>query len=170
MLRGQNTPAFAGWALFALITIINVVMNLGFTTKRATVLLLATDFLTCVGTSVLIVVRTRGNVSIDKRDKQIGALSILAIVLWIVFRSSVVGVLLNQIAYSFAFWPTYRNVRRNPLDEPTWPWLTWTIAFVIDLVALGIDPTSVFLDYVTPSVCLAWHGFITVLSLRKLKK
>jgi len=166
MLQGKNMPAVAAWILFTLIQVVNTLMNLSFTVEWVTVLLLATDFLICAGTSVLILVRTQGKVSVDTRDKQIAILSVLAIVLWVVFQSSLVGVWLNQVAYCLAFIPTYRNAKRNPLNEPTRPWSFWTLAFVVDLVALSIRPTSVLLDFVAPSVCLVWHLAITVLSLR----
>ncbi|MEX2052782.1 MAG: hypothetical protein WD898_00985 [Candidatus Paceibacterota bacterium] len=169
MFKGKSMPVFTGWALFTIITIVNVVINLSFTAKWTTTLLLATDWLICTGTSALIIMWMKGNVSIDKRDKQVAVISALAVMLWIAFKNRAVGVWLNQIAYSLAFIPTFRNVRRNPSDEPTRPWLVWTFAFILDIVALKLDLTSVGLDFVAPSVCLVWHATVTLLSLRKVK-
>jgi hypothetical protein len=168
VLTGLNTPAFAAWAVFSVITLVNCLTYLDWTAHWTNILLFATDFVICVGTSIAVLIKFRGVVQVDWKDKGIALISLAAVGLWIAYNAEA-GNWMNQVAYSLAFIPTYRNVLRSPSDEPTKPWLIWTVAFVLNIIALTIDPESQRMDYVTPSVCLAHHTIVTLLSLRKSK-
>jgi hypothetical protein len=168
VLAGKNIPAFAAWAVFSIITLVNGVTYLDWTAQWINTAVIFTDCIVCIGTTVAILIRLKGRVSVDRTDKQIVCISLIAIVLWVVFHAAAAGNLLNQIAYTLAFVPNYRNVWRNPSDEPTRPWGIWTMAFVLNLGALMFQPKTQTMDYVTPSVCLFHHLVMTVLSKRKI--
>jgi hypothetical protein len=167
VIAGTNTPAFAAWALFSVIMLVNCLTYLDWTADWTNILVFGTDFVICVGTSIFILVKCQWKVSVDWKDKAIASVSLIAVMLWIAYNNAEAGNWLNQVAYSIAFIPTYRNVLRNPLDEPTKPWFLWTIAFVLNIIALAVDPKSQPMDYVTPAVCLVHHTALTALSLRK---
>ncbi|MEK7608350.1 MAG: hypothetical protein AAB495_02130 [Patescibacteria group bacterium] len=131
------------------------------------VVVLLTDFIICIGVSVTVIVSLKGRVRVDQKDKVIVLISLIAVLLWTIFKTAVGGNLLNQVAYTLALIPTYRNVLRNPKDEPTLPWVLWTIAFVINIVALALQSQVNPMDYVSPVVCVIHHAAITVLSMRK---
>jgi len=167
ILRGKNTPAFAAWSVFSLITLVNCVTYLQFTKSWVNVAVLFTDFVICAGTTLIVLVHLRGKVCVDQTDKAIVLVSLSAVLLWTVFNTAIGGNLLNQVAYTLTFIPTYRNVLRNPNDEPTLPWALWTMAFVLNIIALALQPQAQPIDYVSPVVCLMHHVAITLLSRRR---
>lgn len=169
VLAGKNTPAFAAWGLFSVITAVNCVTYLAWTESWINIAVLFTDFIVCVGTAIIILIRLRWRVKVDWQDGTIALISIIAIVLWKVLGAET-GNWFNQVAYTTAFFPNYRNVWRNPQDEPTKPWLLWTIAFVLNIIALALKQNTQPMDYVSPVICLVYHALMTVLSLRKLTK
>jgi hypothetical protein len=170
VLAGDVTPVFPPWAIFSVVTSVNVATNLGLLAKGngLDVALFATDFIVCVGTMIFILIRLNWKVSLSRDDKGIILLSAIAIVLWIIFRSATVGVLLNQIAYSLAWIPLYKNVWKEPKNEPTRAWSVFAFAFMLNIVALEIQPTTKMMDYVTPVVCLFHHAAIAGLSCRRV--
>ena len=169
MFAGKNTPAFTAWAVFSVITFVNCLTYLGWTATWINIMLLFTDFIICFFTSIFILIRIGWKVHIDWKDKLVVAISLAAILLWVIYNAAAYGNLFNQIAYSVAFIPTYRNVWNNPRNEPTRVWFVWTIAFVLNIVALVIQPTTQTMDYVSPVVCLVHHVAVTILSMRKMK-
>ncbi len=167
VILGKNLPAFAAWGLFSLITLINSLTYLSWTANFVNVAVLLTDFVVCVGTTLVVLIRLKGHVHVDEKDKWITLVSLIAVLLWVLYRTAAGGNLINQIAYCLAFIPTYRNVLRDPRNEPTRPWLLWTLAFVLNIIALTLQPKTQLMDYVSPMICLAHHTAITALSLRK---
>lgn len=167
VITGKNLPAFAAWAVFSLITFVNCLTYLSWTASFINIAVLLTDFVVCVGTTVAILIRLKGRVRLDNTDKLIMLISLVAVGIWVMFKAAAAGNLFNQAAYTITFLPIYRNALRNPRNEPTMPWFLWTIAFVLNLVALWLQPTTQAMDYVSPAVCLVHHAAITVLSLRK---
>ena len=168
--QGKSTPAFAAWAVFSVVTLVNVLTYLQWTAEWVNVAVLLTDCVICIGTTAIVFVRLKGKVRVDKVDQAIVCLSLTAVGIWVVFGTAGVGNWLNQFAYNFAFVPTYRNAIRDPKQEPTRPWAIWTFAFVLNIVALAIKPETQFMDYVAPGVSLVDHVAITLLSLRKTHK
>jgi hypothetical protein len=116
---------------------------------------------------VIILIRLKGKVHIDLKDKLIALVSIIAIAIWMMYRTAAIGNLINQVAYTLAFVPNYRNVLRDSRNEPTKPWLLWTIAFVLNIIALSLQPKTQSMDYVSPVICLVHHAAMTTLSMRK---
>ncbi len=167
VILGKNLPAFAAWGLFSLITLINCLTYLTWTASIINIAVLLTDFVICVGTTLIVLVRLGGRVQMDEGDKWITFVSLVAVLLWVLYRTAAGGNLINQIAYCLAFIPTYRNVLRDSRNEPTKPWLLWTIAFVMNVIALTLQPKTQLMDYVSPIICFVHHAAITTLSLRK---
>ena len=167
VLTGKNTPAFAAWAVFSVITFVNGVTYLDWTARWINTAVIFTDCIVCIGTATIILVRLRGRVSIDRTDKQIMLISLVAVALWIVFRAAATGNILNQVAYNLAFIPNYRNVWRNPENEPALPWALWTGAFVLNVQALMLQEATQPMDYVAPVICLVHHLVMTLLTMRK---
>lgn len=166
-VTGKNTPAFAAWAVFSLITFVNCWTYLDWTTNWINVAVLFTDFFICTATATIVLVKKKGKVEVDKRDKEIVLASLTTLLFCVVFRVPKIGNLLNQVPYTLAFIPTYRNAIRDSRQEPTRPWALWTLAFVMNIVALKLNPETQSMDYVTPVVCLVHHAALTALSLRK---
>jgi len=167
MFAGKNTPAFTAWAVFSVITFVNCLTYLSWTATWLNISLLFTDFVICFFTSIFILIRLKWKVRIDWKDGLVIALSLATLLLCVVYNAAVYGNLFNQIPYCIAFIPTYRNVWHNPRNEPTRVWFMWTIAFVLNIVALIIQPTTQIMDYVSPVVCLVHHIAVTILSIRK---
>lgn len=169
IITGANTPAFAAWGVFSLISAVNCATYLSWTENWINVAVLFSDFVVCTGTVLIVLIRRGLKVRVDWFDGIVALISVIAIVLWKLSDASV-GNWFNQIAYSMAFIPTYRNAWRNPKDEPTKPWLLWAIAFAINIVALALRENSQPMDYVSPVICLIYHSIMVGLSLRQPKK
>ena len=167
VLTGKTLPAFTSWSLFSLITFVNGATYLDLTASWVNTVVLFTDCFTCTVTMIIVLIRLKCKVVVDETDKRIALISLIAVLLWVVSNSAWQGNLLNQVAYTLAFIPTYRNVLKDAKNEPTKPWLMWTFAFVLDIVALKLQPTTQVMDYVSPVICLVYHGGVMVLSLRK---
>ncbi|MDZ4784509.1 MAG: hypothetical protein SGJ02_00375 [bacterium] len=170
VIFGHHTPAFTGWALFSIITFVNFRTYLDWTGEWINIVVFFTDFFICSATTLMILIRLKGKVRVDRGDIQIASVSLFAIVLWVIFQKAQIGNLINLVAYSLAFVPIYRNVLKDPRNEPTKPWATWAFAFLINIVVLKIQSVTTIMDYVSPIVYFIHHAAIGVLSLRKSKE
>ena len=166
MLAGKNSPAIVSWALFSFIAILNGLTFLGISNNWVLSIAVFTDAFVCTSTLFLALFRKNKNLEIDPIDKWAFVIGLIAIVVWRL-SSVVYGNWIVQIAYVIAFIPSYRNAWKDPADEPKLPWLIWTLAFLLNIFAVALNPFVTALIFITPAVDLVNHSVISLLSLRK---
>lgn len=164
--KGEASPAFAAWAVFSVITFVNCLTYLSWS-RWENILVMGMDFVICVGTTLVMIIWRRDRLAIDWTDRGIVALSLVAMSIWLIFDAGFAGNMLNLVAYTITFIPTYRNVIHNPDHEPTGPWAMWTVAFGLNLAALPLQSGTTWVDYIAPGLFTLHHLAITLLSLRQ---
>lgn len=168
MLAGKNNPAIVAWALFSFITLVSGFTYLKMSGSWVLTVVVFTDCVVCVMTTLVALFRRNRNLTIDPVDRWAFGIGLAAILVW-QLSSATYANWTVQIAYSVAFVPNYRNVWGNPRNEPTVPWVIWTVAFVLNIVVIAADPAATSAQLVTPVVCLGHHGAMSLLTLRKLQ-
>ncbi len=89
-----------------------------------------------------------------------------ATMVWYIAGSPLVGNIAYQIATVATFVPIIRETRREPMCEDRLPWMTWSIAYGLDVV-LVITRWNQWGDVVYPLVCLVLHILMAVSAKKK---
>ena len=166
IFTGKNSPAIVSWALFSFITILNGLTFLGVSSNWVLSMAVFTDAFICVATLLFALFHKNKNLEFDPIDTWAFILGLVAIIAWRV-SSVTYGNWIVQVAYIIAFVPSYRNAWKNPANEPLIPWLIWTVAFTLNILAVGLSPVLTVTMFVTPVVDLANHVAMSLLALRK---
>ena len=89
--------------------------------------------------------------------------SLIAIVLWQIFDSPVVGLIFNLVADFIAFLPTIRKSFKEPWTEDLLTWCLFVVGGIINLFAVE---TWVFAIVIYPLYILLAEGLVAILLLR----
>lgn len=167
MLAGKTSPSIVSWALFSFITAINSSSYLVMSGDWVKTVVAFTDCFICLITVTIALFRKGDRSKLDLPDKLILAVGVLSLGVWWMFHSAMYANLILQGCYIFAFYPTYRNVMKNPRNEPAIPWLLWAFAFVLSIVVVILRWERHPADFANPIMCLVQHAAIGLLALRK---
>lgn len=113
--------------------------------------------------STFIYVATTGKFSpLERRDRILLGLGLVAVFVWWEFRSAAGGNLIALVAFLISFKPTFDGVSKDPFKETPLPWVLWTLACCIttaNVIVLRKD----LIMWVTPVVLALCHGAIAEL-------
>ena len=166
LLTGKGNSPIAAWALFCFITLINGLTYLKTGGNWVLTILVFTDCFICTATTMILLLRKKRDLSFSRLDIWAVAIGLVSIVIW-QLSSATYGNWFNQIAYTLGFVPIFRNAWKNPGHEPIKPWAIWTAAFVLNIIAVTLNPTATLVQYIPPVICLVFHFAVTMLTLRK---
>ena len=163
---GKSRPNPASWGIWMVLSTLNA-----FTYREVAVSVLATlQFYTgsiaCIGTFIYVL--AIGKLARpSSRDMLYLVLGGLATVVWLVFKSAVLGNMIILAAFVISFQPTLEGVWSDPHKEEPLAWILWSGAFIASMVN-AILLGNLF-SIITPFVLLLLHGTVAFLS-RKGRK
>ena len=168
ILNGSIRPNIVTWSLFSLITLINSITYIVFTSDILKSALAFTDCFTCIVITCLIIFKGQPS-KLNVLEKIIIFLSLFSLLVWYALHSAIYANLLLQPAYILAFVPTLKNAWNNPKDESALVWLMWAFSFALTLIVIVIRFHGVWMDFVNPLTALTLHTAVGLLALRKFK-
>jgi hypothetical protein len=133
ILRGKTHPHIYSWSLWFLLTILIVAQQIAGGAGYAALVTLAAGLL-CIG--VIILSLKDGKKEITRSDTIVAALSLLAIVLWVVVSQPILSVFLAVAADIFAFIPTIRKSWSKPYSETLSLYATNSLRFGLAILAV----------------------------------
>jgi hypothetical protein len=142
IVRKEASPRKATWLVWA---IGDIIILAGMIAKHTVSGLMVGAVLGATSTFILLL--KFGEPGWTKRDKICLALSGLAIILWIYFGNSNVGIAFGLIALAIAVWPTYVSAWEKPEKEDHKAWVLFNTSNVLAIAAI---PHLTFADIAPP--------------------
>lgn len=98
----------------------------------------------CMGATTIFLLSLRyGETGWETRDKVCITLSTVAIMLWLYFGESNLGIGFSLLSLAIAAWPTYVSAWDNPRNESAKAWILFEISSVVAVMAI---PRMTFAD------------------------
>jgi hypothetical protein len=143
IVRKQTRPRKATWLVWA---VGDIIILIGMLAKHTVSGLMIGAVLGATTTFILSL--KFGEPGWTKRDKICLALSGIAIVLWICFQDSNVGIALSLVGLAIAAWPTYVSAWNTPENEDLKGWILFNTSSILGALAI---PHRTFAD-IAPAV------------------
>lgn len=147
ILRKEATPRKATWLVWAagdIVTLSGMLAKHTFSWQMVAA---------SIGAStVFFLAILNGEPGWTKRDKVCLSIAFLAIVLWMYFGDSNVGIALSLIALAVAAWPTYVSAWEKPENEDRKTWFFFNLSSILAILAI---PSCTFANAAPPIVFLA---------------
>ncbi|MDO8510159.1 MAG: hypothetical protein Q7S15_00850 [bacterium] len=147
IVREEARPRKATWLVWALG---DIIILSGMLTKHTVSGLMVGAVIGATTTFLLSL--KYGETGWTTRDKICLTLSGLAILLWLYFGDSNVGIAFSLIALAVAVWPTYVSAWVMPENEDRKAWVLFNVSNVLAIMAI---PRLTFADVAPPIVFMA---------------
>ena len=164
MLRRRIAPNSTSWLLWAVGSTVSLVIYSRVTQDPA---LLALPIACAVSSIAIVAIAARLDRlrRPDRIDLCIGALDILVVGVWLIagpawgYAALLLDIVITHL-------PILRSTRKNPEGEIALPWLTWTLAYLLMLIAALLRQEDRD-AYMYPLVCAIVSGAVGALAARK---
>lgn len=133
IIKGKTHPHIYSWALWALLTVLIVALQIKGGAGAATFVTAAAGLL-CIG--VIILGLKYGKRDITRSDTIVAILAMIAIGFWLIADQPIISIILTIIADLLAFIPTVRKSWHKPHSETLSLYLTNTLRFSLALFAV----------------------------------
>lgn len=150
ILRKETSPRKATWLIWFLG---DIIVLAGMIAKHTINGIIVVGVLGA-GTTFLLSLKY-GEAGWTKRDKICLALSGLAIILWLYFGESNIGIGFSLISLAIAAWPTYVSALHKPENEDLKGWILFNISSFIGVLAI---PHLTFADVAPAAAFMAIDG------------
>ncbi len=133
ILKGKTHPHVYSWALWSLLTILLVALQIKGGAGAATWVTAAAGLL-CLG--VVFFGLKEGKKDITTSDTVVAILSLISIGFWLIADQPIISIILVIIADGLAFIPTIRKSWHNPYSETLSLYITNALRFFLALAAI----------------------------------
>ncbi len=133
ILSGKTQPHLYSWALWSLLTILLVALQIVGGAGAASWVTIAAGIL-CIG--VVVLSYTSSKKDITSSDTIVAILSLLAMCFWLIAKQPIISILLVILADGLAFIPTIRKSWINPYSETLSLYATNALRFFLALAAV----------------------------------
>lgn len=167
IIKGEIRPHIYSWSLWGLLTILLVALQIKGGAGPATWVTAAAGLL-CVG--VVILSFKNGKKDITTSDTFVAALSLAAIIFWIIVDQPIISIILVIVADTLAFIPTVRKSWHDPYTETLSLYITNAIRFFLALAAVE---TYTFLSsswIIAWAVANALFSIMLIMRRRKMEE
>ena len=162
ILRGKTHPHIYSWALWGLLTLLIVALQVKGGAGPATLVTAAAGLL-CAGVTILAF--KNGKRDITHSDTVVAIMGLLAIGFWLIIKQPVISIVLVVVADLLAFVPTVRKSWHKPQSETLSLYVTNAIRFSMALLAVK---EYTLLSSLWPSVWVIGNAlFAIMLVLRR---
>jgi hypothetical protein len=111
-----------------------------------------------------------GNFSeVEKDDKRVFALGVIAACVWKIADSPTFAQLLLQVALIIGFIPTFKKSYNRPESENTLAWCLWTLAFVFQTAFVLLTWEGQKMALVYPINMFICHGVVAAMVVYRSK-
>jgi hypothetical protein len=133
IVRGKTHPHIYSWALWALLTVLIVALQIKGNAGSA-IYVTASAGLLCIG--VIVLGLKHGKRDITTSDTIVAILGLIAIGFWLIIGQPIISIVLVVIADLLAFVPTVRKSWHKPYSETLSLYATNTLRFTLALLAV----------------------------------
>ena len=133
ILNGKTTPHVYSWALWSLLTILLVALQMAGGAGAASWVTIAAGLL-CFGVVILSFKSSKKDITTS--DTTVAILSLLAMCFWLFAKQPIISILLVILADVLAFLPTIRKSWINPYSETLSLYATNALRFFLALAAV----------------------------------
>lgn len=166
---GASSPKSASWGLWVLLVAVNWA-TFGISVGNWSIALqFLSGSIACVSVFIYMLVIGKLSWPAAKDRKTIG-LSILAIIVWVVFKNAAWANVVVFIALAISFIPMYEELWADPSKEMPRSWILWTMAFLVTATNVILNWGGKPLSLVMPIGGALLHGAVAVLSSESRKR
>lgn len=162
MLRNQYTPSIFSrvvWLLIAINSFAGIIFSHGST---ASVLL---GGIALLGSAIICLISFwKGTRTMGQLEYICLALLFLSIVIWVLFRTPLLNLLISLCAHFIGALPTYKKVWLQPRSESTG---FWSLFFLASLLSVFVSGTNSLQAIIYPIYYTFFDGGMFLLTLRK---
>ena len=168
ILNGKSKPNAISWGIWALLAIVNAFSYGAMIDNWVAALQFFAGTIACIITFIVGLLKK----SYEKPTNwqwAIAAICLVAIFVWILFRSATGANMVVLVAFVFSFIPTLTGVFNDPRKERSLPWAVWTAAFTVTLFNIILLDKE-WMAYLIPGGGLLGHALVGLLVMEKRKK
>ncbi len=165
MKRGDSEPKLISWGLWSFLSLLNFLSY-----REMTDLFLSLQFfsdaLLCVAIFLYAYFHKKFEVW-SRENYGVSGLGILAILVWWQFKEAVFANVIVFFCYIISFYPTIKEVIKNPNSENPLSWYICTVGYGLHIYAIHLEENSEGIDYLTPCVLFILHLAIAFFAKKK---
>ncbi len=165
IINGKSKPNAISWSIWSLLAIVNVFSYGAMIDNWVAALQFFAGSVACIITFVICLIKKRFDCP-SNIEWAIAAICLIAILVWIIFRSATYANMVVVVAFVFSFVPTLTGVFNDPRKERSLPWTVWTIAFSITLINIVLIGKE-WMAYLIPGGGLIGHALVGLLVIKK---
>lgn len=165
MKRGDSEPKLVSWGIWSFLSLLNF-FSYREMTDLITSLQFFSDAILCTVIFFYAYFHKKFEV-LSREDYEVLFLGFLSIIFWWQFKEASYANLVICICYLISFYPTIKEVQKNPNSENPVSWYVCTLAYGITTYAVCLEKDSEKIDLLAPSVLFILHLVIAFFAKKK---
>ena len=163
---GRCKPNVISWSLWTMTTVLNLASYLAMTGDifKASLSIVSSFF--CLLTLIFALAK-REYKPLQIFEWLTLVIGVLAVFVWWRYQSSLYANMIVQFAIVVAFMPTYRSIWNNPTNECVFPWLIFTVAYMLLVGTVLSRWNGQPEDLVYPILGSALHLLVVILIIAR---
>lgn len=163
--RGDSDPKLVSWGLWSFLSILNFASYREMTNFSHS-LQFFSDAILCI--IIFFYAYFHKNMKVwNKEDYIVLLLGFLSMIFWWQYKEASYANIIVCVCYIVSFYPTIKEVYRNPNSENPLSWYVCTLAYWFTLYEVWVDKKSHTLDFLAPVLLLILHLLVALLAKKK---
>jgi hypothetical protein len=165
MKKGDSEPKLVSWGIWSFLSLLNF-FSYREMTDFITSLQFFSDAVLCTIIFFYAYFHKKFEV-LSREDYEVLFLGFLSIIFWWQFKEAIYANMMVCICYLISFYPTIKEVWKNPNSENPVSWYVCTFAYGITTYAVQLEKSFQIIDFLAPSILFLLHLVIAILAKKK---
>jgi hypothetical protein len=163
--KGESNPKLVTWGLWSLLSILNFASYREMTNFIYS-LQFFSDAVLCI--VIFFYAYFHKNMKVwNKEDSVVALLGILSMIYWWQFKEASFANIIICLCYIVSFYPTIKEVRKNPNTENPVSWYICALAYGFTSYEVYLDEDSQQVDFLSPILLLILHLLVALFAKRR---
>ena len=165
MQRGDSEPKLVSWGIWSFLSILNF-FSYREMTDFITSLQFFSDAILCTIIFFYAYFHKKFEL-LSREDYEVLVLGFISIIFWWQFKDASYVNIAVCICYLISFYPTIKEVWKNPNSENPISWYVCTFAYGITTYSVQLEKSFQVIDLIAPSILFLLHLVIAILAKKK---
>lgn len=165
MKRGDSEPKLVSWGIWSFLSLLNF-FSYREMTDLITSLQFFSDAVLCTVIFFYAYFHKKFEI-LSREDYEVLVFGFLSLILWWEFKEASYANIIICICYLISFYPTIKEVWKNPNSENPVSWYVCTFAYGITSYVVSFETKFDFVDFLAPSILFLLHLVIALLAKKK---
>ncbi len=163
--RGDSEPKLVSWGLWSFLSIFNFASYREMTSFIYSLQFCSDAFLCII---IFFYAYFHKNMKVwNKEDTLVSLLGLLSIIVWWQSKEASYTNFIICVCYIISFYPTIKEVWKNPNTENPASWYICTLAYGFTFYEVWLDKNSEKIDFLSPALLMVLHLLIAIPAKKK---